>query len=646
MSTAAIAAVAIFSLTGAGSALAEEIFSASDAATALQQVDPTAVGKDPAQQAATAPEVNENSDGFTVAGATVDATIPKDAEEPIVLESSSGDLKIEPQGTSEQASGGLAVNDGAAVVYANTGTDSDTAAVPTEKGVETFTSIRSADAAEDYSVVVDLPGEEEVRQESENSAVIIDPTPAGKPSADTLPDPADAGTPAGDKAREASGMDTPDPDPRAEEKVTDGLDQAGADKPQGVPDSDIQEVGKPTQQQADALAGAPPEGVAAGEPTKEDVKDAIDPAKAEQAVEEAGEHAAEKSLETITAGATESSVSLDAANRDSTQDQQAIVARVEAPASIDADGNKVPTKLVVEGDTITMHVDHQDAEVAYPIAADPDYELIPTRWSLQWYPAVTRQETYISHWAMGSHYIGNWHPVFCHWGWVRCGYTGLWSFWSAWEWNGNHNLAWWPTFDWGPIWRSYWYPVYATRTVVVKWAPYIAVDWSSSARFAVFTEAQEEDEPGDEADFDDNGVVAYAAARRRPNCKKLKHERKVPGFGSGTTRSRVCFNSSRFKTALDSQYDNRTTTNDYNPAVVVGGGRFIPEVLANRGHPRGAFNSKGYYKIEGEVDLPALPAVNVTLQTVNYGTVMYYTGNTCYYGGDSRDRKKKCGPDD
>jgi len=182
---------------------AVEQHTAEQVAESMQMVDPTAVGADPSQQAAAAPQVEENSTGFTVHDSSVNVTLPKRADDPIALETSSGDLLIEARGVSPAAATGEAVNDGAAVVYAKTGEDSDTSIVPTEHGAETFTQIRSENAGESYSMKVDLPGDEEVRQVDASTVAVIDPTPNDKPADEKLPSPVRPGTAFGrDGARE------------------------------------------------------------------------------------------------------------------------------------------------------------------------------------------------------------------------------------------------------------------------------------------------------------------------------------------------------------------------------------------------------------------------------------------------------------
>ena len=50
-----------------------------------------------------------------------------------------------------------------------------------------------------------------------------------------------------------------------------------------------------------------------------------------------------------------------------------VIARIAAPSSVDADGEQVPTRLELDGDRVTLVVEHQAGDFKYPIAADPVY---------------------------------------------------------------------------------------------------------------------------------------------------------------------------------------------------------------------------------------------------------------------------------
>jgi hypothetical protein len=47
------------------------------------------------------------------------------------------------------------------------------------------------------------------------------------------------------------------------------------------------------------------------------------------------------------------------------------VVRISTPTAADADGRPVPVTLSLDGSTLSMHVDHRGAELAYPIIIDP-----------------------------------------------------------------------------------------------------------------------------------------------------------------------------------------------------------------------------------------------------------------------------------
>jgi hypothetical protein len=94
----AVAIASVCAVSAAGTVIAaEELFTAQDAAQSLQATDPTAVGADAGQQTAKSPVVERSSIGFAVEQASVDATIPHQADDPITVQTGSGELKLEPQ---------------------------------------------------------------------------------------------------------------------------------------------------------------------------------------------------------------------------------------------------------------------------------------------------------------------------------------------------------------------------------------------------------------------------------------------------------------------------------------------------------------------------------------------------------------------
>ncbi len=298
-----------------------ELLSPQQAAENLGATDPSAVGGDGRGDAS----VDATSTGFEVTGAKVDVMLPKSADEPMSIETRGGTLKVEPVGVSSIASDGEAVNGDSAVVYANTGKDSDTSVVPNAKGVETFTSIRSEDAKEDYSVKVDLPGDVQLEQIDDTSVALIDPSPA-KPSDDDLPAPAAPGTPQAAKAREISGLaDVKDADPDAAADARAGAQAAGLTRPDVI-DSQVRGT-KPDLSMVNALRGRPPSGLPDADSGAFD-DGALDAAKAK--TEQQAKAIASDALEQASSAARMSTASANRNNAAGTAD--APVTRTPSPA--------------------------------------------------------------------------------------------------------------------------------------------------------------------------------------------------------------------------------------------------------------------------------------------------------------------------
>src|SRR5690606_7016875 len=53
---------------------------------------------------------------------------------------------------------------------------------------------------------------------------------------------------------------------------------------------------------------------------------------------------------------------------------ETVVANVRAPWAFDASGAAVGTEYVADGSTLTQVVDHADADVTYPVVADPTFD--------------------------------------------------------------------------------------------------------------------------------------------------------------------------------------------------------------------------------------------------------------------------------
>lgn len=53
-----------------------------------------------------------------------------------------------------------------------------------------------------------------------------------------------------------------------------------------------------------------------------------------------------------------------------------VVATISAPTAVDANGTPVRASLNVDGDSVTMHVEHKEANVEYPVVADPFFTVV------------------------------------------------------------------------------------------------------------------------------------------------------------------------------------------------------------------------------------------------------------------------------
>jgi sugar lactone lactonase YvrE len=60
-----------------------------------------------------------------------------------------------------------------------------------------------------------------------------------------------------------------------------------------------------------------------------------------------------------------------------------VLTQILTPTAVDAQGTEVPVTLEVEGETISLRVEHHDAEVAYPILVDPN--IVQDWYNASWY---------------------------------------------------------------------------------------------------------------------------------------------------------------------------------------------------------------------------------------------------------------------
>lgn len=115
---------------------------------------------------------------FVVTGVPGRSAIQRDPELGFALATTAGRLDVVPSDVSIDASPPVRVAGGDAIIVANTATDADTLTRPDSGGIETFTLIRSADAPEEYSWTVSLPGDEKLRARTDGGAEVVDATGA------------------------------------------------------------------------------------------------------------------------------------------------------------------------------------------------------------------------------------------------------------------------------------------------------------------------------------------------------------------------------------------------------------------------------------------------------------------------------------
>jgi hypothetical protein len=409
-------------------------------------------------------------DNLAATDTLASATVSKDPNDGFAVKRDDTKVCVTPTDTSEDANKGEVVN-GDAVVYANTGEDSDTVVRPTSKGVETYTAIRSDDAAEDYSWEVNLEGDQELRKTDDGGIQVVDPTPvANDPGAKPADEPATQG---GLDSLQATGEAMPEtqlPDSQAQTEAGQSVNDAGTPSTPTsttTPDSQAQDI---ITQESGADPTDPPPDAPADDPAtaQTTVQQAVDQSK-DNARTEAG-----LELNDVQASATEQNQA--AAANENAAEQEAptkpvVVAEFQPPESKDANGDAVATSLDVSGDTVTMHVDH-NADTAYPVVADPwvsvvQYRLVwrccrpvyRTEWRVNW----SQQWNYIGHWWSSWIFSHSWRA---HVGW------GFWQFYDGW-------FGWMlmPNYGWSPMYQQQWIPQYYTVQVLDHWEGWL--DWEA-----------------------------------------------------------------------------------------------------------------------------------------------------------------------
>lgn len=494
-----------------------ELLSPQSAAKVAAEALPSAVASSESQGSvgSDSPSVVERQDGFVSTGTEVTSRLPQQPEDAITLRTQSGLLSLTPLDVNPAATDGDAVN-GDSVVWANTAKDTDTIVRPTPSGIESYTSIRDDTSPETTSWRVGLTGDETLRKNEDGTISVLDTDPDVDTSSLPANRPARKDELEGAKAIGQIDETVTMPDPDAAAAADAAVGRAGVKRSEEPP------VGEGPQPPSAPQPEAPRE-----RPSSEHLADTA--AEVDQKAEDealAGLEASRQEAATTDRQAAAANEAEDRAILDAPTE----VARIGAPVALDAEGRTVPIELDASGDTLTMTVDHHDAGVTYPVVADP-YVLVTHHRIITRYRPIYRTESYIARWEDRSASVGNWHPVYCQWGFACASAGWGWFNVSAY---GNRYVAYWPGWNWGPAWLVYSVPVWSQRTVLDHWEPYYDIEDYESWEWA-----------DDDPDFEDvtdetdsttdgtlsvresaaSGTTASAAQIRALDCSITKVEK-------------------------------------------------------------------------------------------------------------------------
>lgn len=385
---------------------ASESVSIEDAGATLAANHPDVVAPSPPTQEGSdtyEPTLVDAGNQLDAAETPVRVEVPKTAAAGVVLGSGVNTVCLTPAAVGEDVTAATVVNEDSAL-YANTGPASDTVVRPVVSGLETWTSVRSAVAPETVSWNL-AAGDAELRATTSGGAELVDPTP---PTFD-LHTPASSPTMSAAELaieKEAGVI-------AAEAEIADPAAQAAAES---APATAGVLENATTDDIAEANAMTPAEPPAPEEePGEEEPAQTLDEATADsrEQIDEQLQSAAQAERDSARhAGETRSA----ALNADAEQDAKAILpplvlAAVKPPESVDAQGDPVPTSLSVAGDSLSLHVDHRAADVAYPVAADPWFTEVRTERRTARRP-IYRTETPIIGWRNEWRAAGEW---WCSW---------------------------------------------------------------------------------------------------------------------------------------------------------------------------------------------------------------------------------------
>ncbi len=287
-------------------------------------------------------------DALVAGHGNLETAISTNPEEGAAIERGGSRICIKPVASSSGSGSASLTTDEQAAVFTGTAVQTDTIIKPTLDGIETFNNIKGASAPESFSWTIDLAGNQQLVPQPDGSVQIIDPTPTagelGLAATDVSPSvvsPIDPADPAGSQPP-SEGAVTSAPGPASSypilSAITDPLTNGDLVTPPSSFETAPPELADQLATGVTAIAesSSPAPGGAPRSP--QDIKD----------------HNAEL-----------------AASTTQVPQQPVVVATIQAPTSMDAEGRSVPTTMTVSGSTITVAVDHQGAGFSYPISADP-----------------------------------------------------------------------------------------------------------------------------------------------------------------------------------------------------------------------------------------------------------------------------------
>jgi hypothetical protein len=287
----------------------------------LSSAAPTTVADSGIPNSATsvAPGLSTTASGYAATGLFATAQIASDPSAGVQIGNGTDTVTLTPVGLDPNASS--AVHSGNAAVFANTSAGADTIIKPTALGAQIFTQIRDATAPESYSWNVGLTSQESLRMLSDGGVAIIQPVAVAEQIAktDSLATPADPTAPA----------DPANANP-----------QAAANLAAVRVAQNVANVPDPTAAAAAMLSPA------AAATTGTQVTDSV-----------------QAQMSTIDQGMRVAQAEVG--------NGYTVIGVIAPPWAKDANGTPVPVSYSTSGSEITMTVQHQEGNYAYPIEADP-----------------------------------------------------------------------------------------------------------------------------------------------------------------------------------------------------------------------------------------------------------------------------------